>query len=120
MSAGAASRLLARRVAEGLRLGMEAHFLLAYFLEQSSACARRGAPLPEEMDTICVRWCRVLANMADRLDADGDKPLAQDVLDWGAKVFFLIDPDGIAPEEVIALGEATAVFERLTPPGAGA
>jgi tetratricopeptide (TPR) repeat protein len=113
-AAEAASLLLGRGVAAGLRLGLEAHFLMAYALEQS--LRHHGAGPPAEADRMLVRWCRLLATIAARLEADGDVPLARDVAHWGTKMFLLIDPDHDAPEDNATLAEATAVFARLGSP----
>ena len=112
-AARAASLLLARGVAAGVRLGLEAHFLMAYVLEQSFE--GDGAGLPPEMDQVLVQWCWLLATVAARLDADGDQPLARDMAVWGTKVFLVIDPSYDVPEDVVTLGEATAIFARLNP-----
>ena len=112
-AARAASQLLARGVAAGVRLGLEAHFLMAYVLEQSFE--GDGAGLPPEMDQVLVQWCCLLATVAARLDADGDQPLARDMAVWGTKVFLVIDPSYDVPEDVVTLGEATAIFARLNP-----
>jgi hypothetical protein len=53
--------------------------------------------------------------VAARLDADGDQPLARDMAVWGTKVFLVIDPSHDVPEDVVTLGEATAIFARLNP-----
>ncbi len=117
MAAGSAARaaalLLARSVPVGVRLGLEAHFLMAYALEQS---LEEGDGPPREMDQMFVQWCRLLATIAARLDADGDQPLARDVATWGTKVFLVIDPEHHVPEDVVTLGEAIAVFDRLLSP----
>jgi hypothetical protein len=117
MAAGSAARaasvLLARGVAAGVRLGLEAHFLMAYVLEQSFE--GDGAGPPRELDEVLVPWCWLLATVAARLDADGDEALARDVAGWGTKVFLLIDPSRDAPEEAVMLGEAVAVLGRLSP-----
>ena len=34
---------------------------------------------------------------------------------WGTKVFLVIDPSYDVPEDVVTLGEATAIFARLNP-----
>ena len=113
-AAKAAALLLARSVAVGVRLGLEAHFLMAYALEQS--LEDEGAGPPREMDQVFVQWCWLLATIAAWLDADGDQPLARDVAIWGSKVFLVIDPDHDVPEDVVTLGEAIAVFDRLLSP----
>ena len=100
-AARAASLLLGRGVAAGLRLGLEAHFLMAYALELSFR--RDGGGPPPEADQVFVRWCGLLATMAGRMGADGDKPLARDVADWGTKMF-LVDPDHDVPEDIATLG----------------
>jgi hypothetical protein len=97
-------------------VGLEAHFLMAYLLEQSFEALSEGAEKPPEMDAVNVQWCKLLATVAARLDADGDQLLAQDVAAWGTKAFLIIDPYHDVPEDVVTLGEATAVFARLNPP----
>jgi hypothetical protein len=112
-AARAAALLLARGVAAGVRLGLEAHFLMAYVLEQSFE--GDGAGPPRELDEVLVPWCWLLATVAARLDADGDEALARDVADWGTKVFLLVDPSRDVPEDAVMLGAAVAVLDRLSP-----
>lgn len=100
MAVGAAERV-------GLLLARGQQVLLAGDLDAAVADFSEAAGLARQL---------LLATMATRLDADGDNPLARDVADWGTKMFLLIDPDHDVPEDIAALGEATAVFGQPSSP----
>jgi hypothetical protein len=109
MAASAALDLLARDVAAGVRLGLEAHYLYA-FVQEETADGRlpRGAHLPEQSH---VTWCRLMAALAERAETAGDDVLARDLASWGAKVF--LAPTQYRAERAAALTGPLEVLVRL-------
>ncbi len=102
----AALVLLASDVPAGLRLGLEAHYLHAFAVEEQ-------LPVPAELDdVILVSWCRLLGVLADRFDRAGVRELARDLASWGTDVLMIISPQFDGPA-VGALGDAVRVFDRL-------
>jgi hypothetical protein len=101
--------LLARNVAAGARLGLEAHFLHAFGLEQQ-------LPVPRELeDQVLVSWCRLLAALAEWFDHAGAHDLSRDLARSGTGVFLLINPELDNPTHIAALGQAIAIFDRFDP-----
>ena len=81
--AGLAAAEAALRLLPGdatVRLGLEAHYLLAFAYEEQ---------LPEftpRHDKTCLLWCRLFAALCAQCGADGDTRLASDLAAWGARV----------------------------------
>jgi tetratricopeptide (TPR) repeat protein len=100
----AALRLTDEDPDSAARLGLEAHFLLAAALEQQ---------LPQftsRSDEVSLRWCQVLAAVASRCAADGDRDLAADLGQWGVRVSLGIDP-AFAERHAAEISAAVKSFE---------
>jgi hypothetical protein len=109
--AGAARGLLTRgRSAAGVRLGMEAHWLYAFILDE---VLDQRVEFDERLEQAFAAWVQLLGELAGRAEATGDAALARDLADWGTRAFLVLDPDIETAERIAVLGPATAVFDRL-------
>jgi hypothetical protein len=100
----------------GVTLGLIAHYLLAGCFSGALAAAAAGSPPdPRQAGDELAAWCRLLAALAARLDADGEAALARDAAGWGSRVAAAISPAWGDPADRAALDEAAATLARLTP-----
>ncbi|GAA3603204.1 hypothetical protein GCM10022236_01220 [Microlunatus ginsengisoli] len=91
----AANSLFRSNPSAAMRLGLEAHYLLAFALERdlglgssSIGTAAGGLPRPQpgEFADIVTEWALLLRALANQFERAGDLPMGRDLRSWSARV----------------------------------